>query len=156
LSGDEKPKGRFAMFKKLLYPTDFSDVSKKALNYVMQLRDAGAEEVIILHILDQKGIDAFYRYAPASAEEVIGRIEEESVKQVSAIEAELKERGFRVKIRIERGVPLQEILKAEEEEKVSAIVIGSHGKTNLEEMLLGSVSEKVIRKSKSPVFVIRR
>ena len=144
------------MFEKLLYPTDFSEVSKKALDYLMQLRDAGAKEVIVLHVLDQKGIDAFYRYAPASAEEVIGRIEEESLKQLSAIEAELKKRGFTVKIRMERGIPLQEILGAEEEEKVSAIVIGSHGKTNLEEMLLGSVSEKVIRKSKSPVFVIRR
>ena len=144
------------MFEKVLYPTDFSDVSKKALNYVMQLRDAGAKEVIVLHVLDQKGIDAFYRYAPANADGVIGRIEEESLKQLSAIEAELKEKGLKVKTRIKRGVPLQEILRAEEEEKVSAIVIGSHGKTNLEEMLLGSVSEKVIRKSRSPVFVIRR
>jgi nucleotide-binding universal stress UspA family protein len=59
-------------------------------------------------------------------------------------------------VRIETGVPLKEILKAEQEEKVSAIVIGSHGKTNLAEMFLGSVSEKVIRQSKSPVLVIKR
>jgi len=64
--------------------------------------------------------------------------------------------GLNVKVRIERGVPLKEILTVEEEEKVSAIVIGSHGKTNLEEMVLGSVSEKVIRQSKSPVLVIKR
>jgi len=61
-----------------------------------------------------------------------------------------------VKIRIETGVPLKEILKVEEEEKVSAIVIGSHGKTNIREMFLGSVSEKVIRKSKNPVLIVKR
>jgi nucleotide-binding universal stress UspA family protein len=72
------------------------------------------------------------------------------------IEADLKESGFKVKLRIEIGTPLTDILKVEEEEGVSAIVIGSHGKSNVEEMLLGSVSEKVIRKSKNPVLVIRR
>jgi nucleotide-binding universal stress UspA family protein len=47
-------------------------------------------------------------------------------------------------------------LRVEEGEGVSAIVIGSHGKTNLEEMLLGSVSEKAIRQSRKPVLVIKR
>jgi len=61
-----------------------------------------------------------------------------------------------VKLRIETGVPLKEILKVEDEEKVSAIIIGSHGKTNLEEMFLGSVSEKVIHRSKNPVLVVKR
>jgi len=41
-------------------------------------------------------------------------------------------------------------------EDISLIVIGSHGRSNLEEMLLGSVSEKVIRKCKKPVLVIKR
>jgi len=47
-------------------------------------------------------------------------------------------------------------LSVEEEEDVSAIVIGSHGKSNIKEMLLGSVSEKVIRKSKKPVLLVKR
>ena len=48
------------------------------------------------------------------------------------------------------------ILRAEEEEGVSVVVIGSHGKSNIKEMLLGSVSEKVVRKAKSPVLVVKR
>ena len=68
----------------------------------------------------------------------------------------MKESGFDVKVRIERRIPLREILRVEEEEGVSAIIIGSHGKTNIEEMLLGSVSEKVIRRSQKPVLVVKR
>jgi len=45
------------MFKKVLYPTDFSDVSKKALDYIKTLKDAGAKEVIVLHIIDEREID---------------------------------------------------------------------------------------------------
>lgn len=68
----------------------------------------------------------------------------------------MKESGFDVKVRIERRIPLREILRVEEEEGVSVIIIGSHGKTNIEEMLLGSVSEKVIRRSQKPVLVVKR
>ena len=68
----------------------------------------------------------------------------------------MKESGFDVKVGIERRIPLREILRVEEEEGVSVIIIGSHGKTNIEEMLLGSVSEKVIRRSQKPVLVVKR
>jgi nucleotide-binding universal stress UspA family protein len=144
------------MFKKILYPTDFSDVSKKALGYLTQLKDAGTEEIIVLHVIDSRGIDAISRYGAGNAETVIREITKEAKEEGKKIEKKLLQSGLKVKVIIERGVPLKEILKVEEEEKVSAIVIGSHGKTNLEEMLLGSVSEKVVRQSKSPVLVIKR
>jgi nucleotide-binding universal stress UspA family protein len=144
------------MFKKILYPTDFSGVSKKALDYIRQLKEAGTEEVIVLHVLDERGIDAMARYAAGSYAELIDRIEQEAGEEGKNIERALKESGVKVKVRIQTGIPLTEILKVEEEEGVSAIVIGSHGKTNLQEMFLGSVSEKVIRKSKGPVLVVKR
>jgi len=89
-------------------------------------------------------------------EDIVRSIRTEARKRMDAIERELEKNGLTVKVRVERGIPFREILRVEEEEGVSAIVIGSHGKTNLEEMLLGSVSEKVIRKSKKPVLVVKR
>jgi nucleotide-binding universal stress UspA family protein len=68
----------------------------------------------------------------------------------------LKKSGFNVKTRIDKGVPFREILKAEQEEDISVVVIGSHGVSCIEEMFLGSCSEKVIRKSRKPVLVVRR
>ena len=147
------------MFKKILYPTDFSDVSKKALDYLKQLKEAGAKEVIVLHIIDEREIESIARYGEVSMslEKRLEEKMEESVKQESAaIEAELKESGFDVTVRIEKGIPFREILRVEEEEEASVVVIGSHGKSCVEEMFLGSVSEKVVRKSKRPVLVIRR
>jgi nucleotide-binding universal stress UspA family protein len=144
------------MFEKILYPTDFSDVSKKAMDYLVQLKDAGTKEIIVLHVIDERGIDAISRYVAGSAEPMIREITKEAEEEGKKIEKKLMQSGLIVKIRIETGVPLKEILKVEEEEKVSAIVIGSHGKTNLEEMFLGSVSEKVIRQSKNPVLIVKR
>jgi len=144
------------MFKKILYPTDFSEVSKKAISYIKQLKEAGTQEVVVLHVLNEKGIEAMALYASGSFDELLQRVEKEAADEMKEIEADLKESGFKVKLRIEIGIPLTDILKVEQEEGVSTIVIGSHGKSNVKEMLLGSVSEKVIRKSKNPVLVIRR
>jgi len=144
------------MFKKILYPTDFSEVSKKAINYIKKLKEAGTQEVVVLHVLNEKGIEAIALYASGSFDELLQRVEKEAADEMKEIEAVLKESGFKVKLRIEIGIPLTDILKVEEEEGVSAIVIGSHGRSNVKEMLLGSVSEKVIRKSKNPVLVIKR
>ncbi len=149
------------MFKKILYPTDFSDASKKALDYVKQLREAGAKEVIVLHVIDDRQIPGFIgpdEGAPVSGmqvEKMITLMEEDAEKETRATEAELRESGFDVRVRIEKGIPFRDILRVEEEEEVSVIVVGSHGKGVVKEILLGSVSEKVIRKSKKPVLVIK-
>ena len=146
------------MFTKILYPTDFSDVSQKALGYIKQLKEAGSKGVIILHVINQRTIDNLQQHAVSGTiiEQWVKTVKEEANRSMMEIEKELKESGFEVTGKIKTGIPLREILRAEEEEDVSVIVIGSHGRTNIEEMFLGSVSEKVIRKCKKPVLVIKR
>jgi nucleotide-binding universal stress UspA family protein len=144
------------MFKKILYPTDFSDVSKKAIDYIKQLRKGGSETVIVVHVINERGMRAIERYASGKSMEIEQRIMDDAKQELKVIEDDLEKSGFKVKTMIQRGVPLLEILKAEEKEDISVIVIGSHGKSNLEEMFLGSVSEKVSRKCKSPVLIIKR
>ena len=145
------------MFDKILYPTDFSDVANKAVDYIAKLKEAGGKEVIVLHVIDERAIgDICLLYASRGIVEMVRRIKEEASKEMDKIGARLREEGFEVKLRVERGIPLTEILRVEQEEGVSVIVIGSHGKSNVKEMLLGSVSEKVIRKSERPVLVVKR
>jgi nucleotide-binding universal stress UspA family protein len=148
------------MFRKILYPTDFSDVAGKAMSYLKQLKDAGTEEVVILHVVDARYI---YRdlhipmhYALKDFSELEEKYAIEAQETADSLAESLTEIGFKVKVRIERGIPFKEILRVESEEDVSLIVIGSHGRSNVEEMLLGSVSEKVIRKAKKPVLVVKR
>ena len=146
------------MFKRILYPTDFSDVSKKALNFIKQLKDAGAKEVVVLHVIDEREIEhiAHLPEVIIDPKEVEKKMKENAQKQMKEIEDALKSVGLRVQTQIDKGVPFTDILKVEKEENVSVVVLGSHGKSCVSEMLLGSVSEKVIRKSTKPVLVVRR
>ena len=147
------------MFRKILYPTDFSDVSKIAIEYIKQLKESGVKEILVLHVIDERDAQFNYLYI---MDEYTGdkslkqRLENEARKGLTEIKDKLKDFGFKITARIEFGVPLKEILKAEQEEDISIIIIGSHGKSNVAEMLLGSVSEKVVRKCKKPVLVVKR
>lgn len=145
------------MFDKILYPTDFSEVAIKALDYIKRIKASGAKEVIVLHVIDERGNDMVQRFL--GEREFIGlqkNKQEETEKRLKVVEKELTDYGLKVKLLVKTGMPVREILKVEEEENVSAIVIGSHGWSNLQEIFLGSVSEKVIRKSKQPVLVVKR
>ena len=145
------------MFEKILYPTDFSDVSVKALNYIKKLKGSAAKEVIVMHVIDERGVDSVHRFL---GDDKFNKLKKDKIEETESllkgVAQELTEAGLKVRLRAETGIPVREILRVEGEENVSVIVIGSHGWTNLQELFLGSVSEKVIRKSKNPVLVVKR
>ena len=145
------------MFEKILFPTDFSDVAAKALQYVKQLREAGGREVIVLHVIDQSNLELLSSYSTIQDYMTIEKeIDKRASEEMGFIGNELRQLGFTVSERIEKGIPVRVMLKIAEEENPSVIVVGSHGTSNLEEMLLGSISEKVVRKAKHPVLVVKR
>ncbi len=144
------------MFRKILYPTDFSDVSKKAFEYLLKLKEAGTEEVVILHVVDTRSLHIPEVYSLFDLS-LLGEKQELAAREDADKTAErLANWGIKAIVRIERGIPFREILRVEAEEDVSLILIGSHGKSNVQEMLLGSVAEQVIRKAKKPVLVVKR
>lgn len=143
------------MFERILYPTDFSDVSRKAIEYITRLKDAGTREVIVVHVIDYEA-SCIEKLPPNLKVELENELKKEAIGKLERMKSELEQNGFTVKLLIEIGKPFQEILRVEKEEDVSAIVVGSHGKSNITEMFLGSVSENIIRKSRTPVLVIKR
>jgi len=145
------------MFEKILFPTDFSDVAKKAQGFVKKLKEAGCREITLLHVVDQSSLDVMSSIGSVPDYISLAKeMENNASNELAGIEDEFKNHGFTVKSVIRQGVPLREILATAHEDPSAVIVIGSHGKSNIKEMLLGSVSEKVIRKAKNPVLVVKR
>jgi len=143
------------MFSKILYPTDFSDIARKALPYVEQLRNAGADEVVILHVIDSGSLDLLC-YDPGHYRTIENNLKELALENSNFIKRHIEKTGMSAKVLIKIGNPASKILKVEKEEQASVIVIGSHGKSNIEEMLIGSVSERVVRNATCPVLVVKR
>lgn len=133
------------MFEKVLFPTDFSDYSKKTVEYVWGLKGVGVEEIVLVHVMDLVGVEA-----PIAAQ-----IETKLMANLEEIADKIRSHGLEVKSLLLSGVPFLEILRVSEEEEVNLIVAGSHGKSPLDEILLGSTSERIARKAKMPVLLIR-
>ena len=154
------------MFEIILYPTDFSDTAGKGVAYLKQLYLAGARKVILLNVIHQRVLDTLETIHKASyfqdgryhedRDAAEARLEAERKEKITVIAEALEAVGFEVKIRIEKGHPLREILRTEKEEGVSLIVLGSHGRNNFLKARIGAVSEKVMRRAQTPVLLIKR
>lgn len=140
------------MYEKIFFPADFSEVSRKALEHIKKLKTLGADEVVVFHVIDDRT-----QLPLAYMESVHAQQREEAKRNMAALARELEDAGLKVRTAIRVGVPVREILAAEKEfGEFSLLVMGSHGKSNVLEMMIGSVAEKVVRKCKSPVLVVKR
>ena len=154
------------MFTKILYPTDFSDTAGKSLQYIKELRNAGAQKIVLLNVIHQRILDSMETIHKAvyfqdgryeeDSEIAVQKLEAERRKKMVPLVTELEAAGFEVITRIEKGHPATEILKVEKAEEISAIVMGSHGRNDIVEALIGTVSGKVVRRSATPVLLVKR
>lgn len=138
-----------ATFRRVLHPTDFSDCALEAFNVVKRLRAAGTEEVILLHVQDE-------RVMRHRTREQLAEFDRTDMERLEEMRRALTLYGIpQVKILLRHGIPFVETLKVAEEEAVCLIVLGSRGRSAVAEMIAGSTFESVIRQSLRPVLVVR-
>ncbi len=130
------------ILRRVLFPTDFSDCAAEAFSRVKQLRTAGVNEVVVLHVREKRKWDE-------------GEDEGAVRDRMQLIRSQLEFLGFTVTTIIADGNPAATIDRVAREQDVSLIVIGSHGRSAAEDVLLGSVSDAVICRHAKPVLVIR-
>lgn len=135
-------------FSRVLYPTDWSDCAKAALEHIKGFKNKGVEEVVVAHVMDEK---AMRMETPKKFKEFwnIDR------KKLEAVKQELEKEGFKVKTHIRIGKPNADLIRIAKEEDISIIVMGSHGKGYVEGILWGSVSRNVVEYSDRPVLLVK-
>lgn len=143
------------MSKRVLFPTDFSDCANKAMQYLKDLKAAGLEEIIFIRVINLTklvGVTSGF-----DIDSWIRQEEEESKKKLEDLVRLTRGIGLKAKYitPIPAGDPVSEIVKAAEKEDVSLILMASRGKGLLKEILLGSVSEGVIRRATRPIIVVK-
>lgn len=139
----------------ILVPVDFSNYSKNVLAYASKIAQSYEARQQLLHIIEETMHPAFSLSGKSSIFDLISKIEDDSRKRAEKM---LKEEGpDRVKseIYIKGGRAASDIIKFAKENSTGLIVIATHGLTGLEHMLLGSVTEKVVRMAHCPVFTVK-
>jgi nucleotide-binding universal stress UspA family protein len=141
----------------ILHPTDFSECATHAEKLAVRLARELNGELVLTQVLvetplygegllnmreAQKVYDAQRKWAEETLEARAGQIRGDA--------------GIKVRWTLRIGVPFEEIVGAAEEERAEMIVMGTHGRSGLNRLLLGSVAERVIRLAPCPVVTVRQ
>jgi nucleotide-binding universal stress UspA family protein len=135
-----------AMIKRILAPTDFSDVSAKGVLYACQLAKEAGAELVVMNIvtLDESNV-----VSKREMEQHKQLLDEFLADKVAAVGSDITIRKV-----VEPGQPYSTIVHWAENEGIDLIVISSHGRRGLSRMVMGSVTEEILRKSPCPVLVV--
>jgi nucleotide-binding universal stress UspA family protein len=154
--------------KKILYATDLSENARFAFGYAASLANRYGAGITILHVLEDLspyrdslvmnvlGETKWKELRKGNEEKILATLKERLEKFCSDVGAELPACPFITDdIIVKIGNPIDEILKQAEATGCDLIVMGAHGHGILGDTMMGSVSRRVLRRSKKPVLVIR-
>lgn len=138
--------------KKILCPVDFSDASRNALRYANEFAKAMNAKITALHVIQPQPIaaDINVPYIPPEAE-----MEQSAKAELDALVKEIVSQGVLVEQVIAYGLPAEAINAQAEKEDADVIILGTHGRTGLSRLLMGSTAESVMRKAVRPVLVVK-
>lgn len=134
--------------KRILVPVDFSRDSLDALSAARDLAKQFGAELLILYVIEPIHF--------ITVSEVYEEQRRLSDVELTHIGDELRAAGQRFRILIKAGVPAHVIVDTARRSGTGMIVMGTHGRTGLAHMLIGSVAEKVVRTAGCPVLITRR
>lgn len=142
-------------FRKILVPVDFSKHAEQAVRYAKELAILYGAELQLLHIVEEQLHPALYATGRSSIFEFMPEIETTSVREIERMLMDSGGPEVQVEIHIREGRAARDIVKFAESHASDLIVIATHGLTGIEHLLLGSVTEKVVRFSRVPVFTVK-
>ncbi len=142
------------MFKinTILCPVDFSDASRKAVQYAKEFAAGMGASVHLLNVVEPRpmAVDITLNYVPLEED-----LEKAAIEDLKLILQELTQAGLKAECSIEFGNPSDVILEKADELDVNLVIMGSHGKKGLSRFIMGSVAETVVRKANCPVLIVK-
>jgi len=145
--------------KRILVPTDLSEHADQAIHHAAALAHRTQAELLVLHVVE-KFMDHSLLYSDVwpyrkpvgdyyhDLEEKTQQMLEDKIRAIGG-------EGIDFRVLVTTGVPSAEIVAASGREKVDLIVIATHGRGGIAQALLGSTTDRVLRKANCPLLVIR-
>ena len=144
---------------KIMAAVGFTEYSEELLGYAAGIADSLGAEMIVVNIINSRDVEAVGAIAAmgyeVDSEHYVSGVEEERRR---ALEQMLKKISFpaeRIRPVFKVGHPVEELLKIAVKENVDLIVMGIKGRSDLEHLLVGSVAEKIFRRSPIPILSYR-
>lgn len=142
--------------RRILHPSDFSRASRAAFAHALDMAKSNRAELVVVHVLPPvmflppEGYISPKLYQDLEASNLAG-----ARKQMDGLLASAKKAGVKAVSVILDGIPADQIARAARSRRADLIVIGTHGRTGVARLFLGSVASRVIALAPCPVLTVR-
>ena len=147
------------MVKKIMVAVGFTEYSEGLLTYAAQIAESMKAELIIVNIINVRDVEAIGSIAAmgyeVDSEHYVSGIKEERRQALDDILAKVSFPADKIHAIFQIGHPIDELLKIAMHENVDLLVMGIKGRSDLEHVLVGSVAEKIFRRSPVPILSYR-
>ena len=144
-----------ARIRRILVPVDFSEHSKDALRYAVDLGLVFDAELVLVFVVESVGYPADLGYGQAAIPAIERDLSERGKTELARLAEKFVGGKLAVRLHVPAGRPFVEIIRAAKDFDADMIIIATHGHTGVEHILFGSTAEKVVRKAPCPVLVVR-
>jgi nucleotide-binding universal stress UspA family protein len=137
-----------------LVPIDFSAYADQALDYAIALAQKLPARLTLVHVIHIIPLGIAEGGAPLPPT-YLETLEADVRQNLETYRQRVKDAGLESAVMTLHGIPFQAIIDVARDEQVDMIIMGTHGRTGLKHVLLGSVAEKVVRLAPCPVLITR-
>jgi len=145
-----------SQFRRILYATDFSPASLPAFRRALELARESRARLFVAHVYSPVRPLADDGHATAQTfARLVEDIWHDAERRLDRLVAHAKKRGVRARPLLLEGLPHDSIVRAAKATRADLVVLGTHGRTGLKRMFLGSIAAKVIGLASCPVLTVR-
>ena len=144
------------MSRRIVHPTDFSTASRAAFAKAVEMAKADRGELLLVHVLSPvMPVPGDGYISPKVYDEIAASTRAWAQKQLDKLLAKAKAAGARVKGLLVEGVPHEQIVRLAKSKRADVVVMGTHGRSGLAKLFLGSVAGRVVAAAPCPVLTVR-
>ncbi len=145
----------YIMINKILIPTDFSITSQYAFSFAVDLNKLFRARLYLAHVLQDFTEFSEYTLSPAILPQLYLEFEQNASTKLEEMVSTIVPNEMHCDTYILHGVPFYEIIQFARNDQIDLIVVGSHGRTGLKQVLFGHTAEKIVKKAPCPVLSVR-
>jgi nucleotide-binding universal stress UspA family protein len=142
--------------RRILVPTDFSDPAAAALRYGRALAEEFGSTLYLMHIVPEPYVYPWgTEVSTLPLVDLLAQSETQAAERLKALADDTGALSGRIKTVTAIGTPVDRILQYQADEGIDLIVMGTHGRGAVGHLLLGSVAERIVRRSPVPVLTVK-
>ncbi len=148
---------KYVGFKRIIVPVDLSDCSRIALEYAVATAKAHKSKLTILHVYEESFVEPYVNAANSEEEagEIIKEIEQVNETKYDEFLKTVDLSGVEYEKLLKKGIPAFDIVEIAREQQANLIVMGTHGRSGIRHILIGSTAEEVVRTVHCDIIIVK-